>query len=626
MGRHITRRDFISGVAVGVGAVAASGPSAFAGASPQPAAASPQVSNRYYPPRLTGLRGQHAGSFESAHRARDGAYRAAAADDADTGERYDLVVVGGGISGLSAAYFFRKALGDQARVLVLDNHDDFGGHAKRNEFTHEGRLYIGYGGTQSISTPFPYSFLAKSLVDDLGIDVSRYRQFVNRQLYEKHGLARGIFFDKATFGKDVLLKGLGARPWAELFAEAPLAPEVRADLVRIHTEKRDYMPSLDAGQKAEALKRISYQDYLLQHAKITPAAMPFFAATSFRNNMRVDTCPAYIAARGNSPGFAGMHIAFEPTTRGGEYTFHFPDGNASVARLLVNRLVPQAWDGPQTMESISLANVRYEQLDTDGASVRLRLNSTVVRVEHEGAAGRATSALVSYVAGGRTYTVRGGNVILACFNNIIPHIVPALPAAQKAALGYASKVPLMYTNVFVRNWQPWVKLGVQSISAPNGYHTSASLDMPVSIGGYRCPVEPDEPIVLHMTRSPNKPGIPRKEQHRAGRAEMLATSFDKIEFAIRDQLARMLGPGGFDPAADILGITANRWPHGYAYTYDTLGDPDVPPAERPHVIGRMPFGRIAIANADAGAAAFTNTAIDEAHRAVQDCLASRGLL
>jgi spermidine dehydrogenase len=133
-------------------------------------------------------------------------------------------------------------------------------------------------------------------------------------------------------------------------------------------------------------------------------------------------------------------------------------------------------------------------------------------------------------------------------------------------------------------------------------------------------------VVLHLTRYPNRPGLPRREQHREGMRDLLQTSFEQIELQIRRQLARILGPGGFDPARDILAITANRWPHGYAYTYDTLSDPDLPHQERPHVVGRRPFGRIAIANSDAGAAAFTNTAIDEAHRAVQDLLAQRGLV
>jgi spermidine dehydrogenase len=187
------------------------------------------------------------------------------------------------------------------------------------------------------------------------------------------------------------------------------------------------------------------------------------------------------------------------------------------------------------------------------------------------------------------------------------------------------KVPMMYTNVFIRNWHAFKSLGVSAVNAPGMYHTSFTLDFPVSIGGYQCPRTPDEPIVVHMVRNPNKPGLPRREQQRAGMQEMLATPFATIELETRRELARVLGTGGFDPADDILAMTANRWPHGYSYTYDTLGDPDVPDSERPHVIGRRPFGLISIANSDAGAAAFINVAIDQAHRAVQEVLIRQGL-
>ncbi len=661
MNQPITRRDFVSGVAVSTACGAAflnttaaaasrsvststsASASAFASASTAafaPASASATTSAsasaadeglivpgdatllpRNYPPAATGLRGQYPGSFETAHAARDGQYADLTRGE-DTGEHYDLVVVGGGISGLAAAYFFRRALGEGRRILILDNHDDFGGHAKRNEFHYNGRTYLAYGGTMSIETPFPYSYTAKALLQDLGIDSGSFARYHDNALYQ--GLSEGIFFDREHFAADKVVSGVGRRSWSEIFAAAPLSPRVRADLTRLHTERVDYLPALDPAAKAQALKHMSYRDFLLQYAHVLPESLPFFAGMDFRNNMRVDTCPAFVAARSRAPGFDGMNIAtgdvFESDV------FHFPDGNASIARLLVSRLVPGAFSGAQTPQSMVTALANYDALDVGSNTTRIRLESTVVHASHIGAPGHADTVRVVYVRGGRQYQVTGGNVVMACFNNIIRYIVPGLPAEQQRALAYASKVPMQYTNVLVRNWQPWRKLGVSSIQAPNGYHTSVALDIPVSMGRYRFNSDPGAPVVVHMERNPNKPGLPRKDQHRAGRADMLATPFEKIEREIRSQLARMLGPGGFDPARDILGITVNRWPHGYAYTYDTLADPDLPEAERPHVLGRRAFGRIAIANADAGAAAFTNEAIDQAERAVQDCLSSRGLV
>ncbi len=620
--QRIDRRDFINGIAATALAsqLGVMAPMDAAADTADAELAGPASTD--YPPAATGLRGQYPGSFEVAHSVRDGRFPGIIPADS-TGESYDLVIVGGGISGLAAAHFFRKALGEDRRILILDNHDDFGGHAKRNEFHHNGRMYLGYGGTMSIETPFPYSYTAKALIAELGIDVASYPRHENRELYE--GLTRGVFFDREHFGSDRLVAGVGQRPWTQFFADAPLTRAVREDLIRLHTSATDYLPDLSPAQKADALKHMSYQDFLVQHARLLPESLPFFAGSYFRNNMRVDTCPAYTAARSGAAGFAGMQLPDDPVFQS-DYEFHFPDGNATIARLLVSRLVPGVFRGAQDQESIVTARANYAALDERSSPTRIRLKSTAVRVEHADGSSRSTEVKVVYMREGKAYAVTGGNVILACFNNIIRFLVPELPEEQKQALAYASKVPMQYTNVLVRNWEPWRRLGVNWIVAPNGYHTTAGLDFPVSMGSYRFPSDPREPIVVHMGRNPNHPGLPRKEQHRRGRADMLATSFEKIEQEIRSQLARMLGPGGFDAKRDILGITVNRWPHGYAYTYDTLGDPEMPEAQRPHVLGRRPFGRIAIANADAGAAAFTNTAIDQAERAVQDCLTSRGLI
>jgi spermidine dehydrogenase len=277
------------------------------------------------------------------------------------------------------------------------------------------------------------------------------------------------------------------------------------------------------------------------------------------------------------------------------------------------------------MSSIVAAPVAYDKLDESGSGTRIRLNSTVTRVAVEGVAGKTTGAKLAYLQNGRMHMVRAESVVLACYNALIPKLVPELPESQKQALTYAVKVPMLYTNVLIRRWTPFQTLGVASVNAPGMYHPNTSLDSGSNLGGYRGVSTPDEPIVVHMVRNPNKPGLPRKEQNRIGQRELLTMTFHDFELAVRRQLARMLAGTDFDPAADIVGLAINRWPDGYSYTYDTLADPDLPPEERPHVIGRQRFGPLTIANADAGAAAFTNQAFDEAHRAVQELLVSRGL-
>jgi spermidine dehydrogenase len=272
------------------------------------------------------------------------------------------------------------------------------------------------------------------------------------------------------------------------------------------------------------------------------------------------------------------------------------------------------------MDDVVLARFDYGRLDEAGSPVRLRLESTVVRVEHDGPAGAAKRVAVSYVRGGRAQRVFGKSCVLACYNMMIPYLCPELPAEQREALARLVKAPLVYTNVLLRNWQAWRRAGLAEAFCPGSHHQTAMLDYPVSTPGYAFSASPEEPILVHMERAPIAPdqGMSRAEQYRAGRQELLATSFEDMERAIRSQLAGMLGEAGFDPASDILAITVNRWGHGYAWGYAGHSDPDYAPDEYPHVRGRRPFGRIRIANSDAGASAFLPNAIDQAQRAIDE--------
>jgi spermidine dehydrogenase len=238
-------------------------------------------------------------------------------------------------------------------------------------------------------------------------------------------------------------------------------------------------------------------------------------------------------------------------------------------------------------------------------------------VKHQGDPASAKTVEVAYALGGKAYTVNAAHCILACWHVVIPYICEELPDKQKEALASAAKVPLLYTNVAIRSWTAFQKLAASSIYAPGGYHPFVNLDLAVSIGGYECPRQPEDPILVHMVKTPCKPGRPAREQHRLGRIELFSTTFETMERKIREQMARMLGPGGFDPARDITAITVNRWPHGYAYQYSSLWDPFwLEGGELPCEVARKPYGRVAIANADAAAYAYTDAAIDEAWRAV----------
>ncbi len=621
MGAAITRRDFLNGVAVGVGgALVSSGLPGDLGAL--------LAQGAPYPPALTGLRGSHQGSFEVLHALRDSAFWTKAGAPQDTREEYDLVVVGAGISGLAAAHYFKKARPD-ARILILDNHDDFGGHAKRNEFSHDGRTYIGYGGTQSIDSPQPYSKVAKDLITELGIDVARYAKVLDSGLYKSLGLRPSMFFNKEAFGADRLVVG-DVRDEAFIKA-APLTAAVARDLKRLQTESFDPMPGLSSSEKKARLARISYTTFVTTMWKLDPGVLwPYQARTHGLFGVGVDGVPAQDAFALGLPGFQGMGLDDKPgpgqnfdsmgTEEGENYYFHFPDGNASVARLLVRRLIPGAIPG-STMDDVVTAKADYGKLDAAGSAVRIRLSAPVLRVRHTGPATGDRRVEIAYQQNGVLKSVTARSTVLACWHTVIPALCPELPAAQKTALDYAIKVPLIYTNVFIRQWTAFQKLGIQRVSMPGMCHTSANLDFPVSLGTYKHQTDPAQPVVLHLSKAACKPGLPTRAQHRAGRAELLSTSFETIERGIRDSLGRALGGGGFDPARDILGITVNRWPHGYAYQYNSLEDDFwVNGGEQPCAVARKPFGRIAIANADAAAYSYTDAAIDHGHRAVEELL------
>jgi spermidine dehydrogenase len=633
MDRNITRRDFINGAATAIGAAFISHPFAHAqaAASAKPAAAG------YYPPTATGMRGCHTGAFEAAHSLRDGTFWKGAAEPVKTGETYDLVVVGGGISGLAAAHAFLEQAGPSAKVLILDNHDDFGGHAKRNEFEVGSVKLLGYGGSCSIQSPGAYSATTKKLLFGLGVDLTRYASLSDSKLYPSLGLKPKVFFDQETFGADKLAldpHSFSAGPdqdalWKQFVANSALPEQANADLQNLYTSVTDYLDGKNDADKKTFLASTSYADYLANTVKVDPAAVAFMQSRLIDlYGTGIEAIPAQDAWGLGMPGFSGLKLQPAPGSGMGRHAqrskendgtyFHFPDGNASLARLLVRKLIPAAVSG-STAEDIVTAQVQYDKLDETKSNTRIRLSSTVVRVQHVGNLAAAQEVEIVYTGKDKLSSVHGKYCILACWNTVIPFITAELSADQKTALAAAEKIPLVYANVVLKNWQSFAKLDLSNVYAPTSYWTSVALDERVSIGGYRATTQPDEPIVIQLRHIPCTQGLPSRSQHRAGRAELYSTTFDTLEHNLRDQLARILSPGGFDPAKDIAAITINRWGHGRTYQYNSLWDPYWKAGgSLPCVAARKPYGRVAIANADSDAYAYFDAAIDQGYRAVAD--------
>src|ERR1700723_1514129 len=537
MSNTISRRDFLGGTAL----VIAAGLTPLAQMRAEP--------SRYYPPALTGLRGSHPGSFEVAHQVgREG--KSFDISGLAVDQSFDLVVGGGGISGLAAAWFYREAHGPNARILILENHAGSGGNAKRNEFRVGDRLLLGYGGTESLQSPKTlFSKTVNRLLHSLGVDLKRFETAFDRKLYPSLGLTHGVFFDRETFGVDRLVAGnpvitggdsfasdAKPRPIEAVVAEFPVSDDARARLIEFFKHPKDYLAGKSQAEKIAYLKKISYREFLRKDAGLGDEAVKFFdGSTLGLMAMGPDILPALDAMNSQYTGFAGLGLGDlkdpEVAAFNEPYIYHFPDGNASIARLLVRGLIPTVAPG-HTMDDVVLADFDYTKLDVDGAPIRLRLNSTAIAIANP--RNRGGPVDIGYMRAGALRRIQAKHCVLAGYNMMIPHIMPELPDAQKQALALSVKMPLVYVNVAIRNWHSFVKLGVHDIYAPHAYFSNTKLDYPVALGGYLNPREPAEPILLHMEHIPLTPnqGLSNVQQFRLGRQLDDSTPFAEYEARI----------------------------------------------------------------------------------------------
>ena len=626
MARNITRRDFLNGAAIALAAGATLSPRELlaleAGAAPP---RSP-IGKDYYPPTLTGMRGSHDGSFEVAHAL---AWRGEAPTDyALLDERHDLVVVGGGLSGLAAAYLYRQQAGPDRKILILDNHDDFGGHAKRNEFHTNGRMLLGVGGSLNLEHQ-NFSETVHRVLRELGVDLEKLEAACEPGYFISDPLADlGYYLNAASYGQDRIVQDASASAWLgggghrALIESLGLPGDQGQRLLALIEGERDLLDELSLAETKRYIDTTSYQEFLSIRAGLAPATIALFEPMPrLIYGLATDCISVTEALMFGLPGLKslgltgtliGELLAF--ASEGVRYPM-FPDGNASVARLLVRNLIPEVAPG-STMEDVVNARFDYSRLDRPDSSTRLRLNSTAVK-----AVNVDDGVEVSYVEGGKAYTVRAEHCILACYNRIIPHLCPELPESQKENLKYAVKTPFAMANVLLRSGAAVNASGVAQYFCPGSFFEAVSQAPPVSLGGYPGGSRGDEPMVLWMAHMPaprNNGQQNARELYRLGQHRLYTTPFAAFETEIRNQLAAMFGPKGFDADRDIEAITVNRWSHGYAYEYLGLYDPDWDDGQAPHELGRKPFGRISIANSDAEGSAYLHAAIDAAARAVDE--------
>jgi spermidine dehydrogenase len=631
MARHIKRRDFLNGVTIGTGGLLLYGCGSDTDPSIKvsigaPTAFSPPGASDYYPPTLTGMRGSHEGSFEVAH---DLAWQGKKPSNYEAlNEHYDLVVVGAGMSGLAAAWYYQEKMGPGAKILVLDNHDDFGGHAKRNEFHQGGRMMLSLGGAQNVEKA------AASLLVDIGIDDEFVAsmavntpsdQFLAGDMDAPNGVAFPGPDGHTSLAGSWISVVFGGQGYEDYVRTLPIASSEQDKFIDFFGGKRDFLYDLSLSETWDYINSVSYNRFLLERVGLEETSLPIM------NSMLV-----------HLTGMSGWNLSvLEGITQGGPgikslgwlsrttasiagafidsllNVEMFPDGNASVARLIVQKLIPAVAPEMRGPGDVAIAQFNYAALDRDNHPVRLRLNSTVVGArEIDG-----KHVEVDYVQKDQAMRVTADHCVMACYNAIIPHLCPQMPEAQKEGLSYGVKTPFVYANVQLDNGRAYEKLGAQIFQCPHDPFQWVSSAPGMSVSGYEPPRGPDDPMVVFMMNSPMTEAQEQgsgRDQLRMGRHRVYSTPFATYEQQIREQLQSMLGQHGFDHERDIRAITVNRIPHGYAYPYLALDDPEWEKGQAPHEIGRAKFGRISIANTDSEAIALMDAAFDAAWRAVEE--------
>ena len=620
--QSITRRDFLNSALLGAGAaLLAPAPDTAAHASPHPWTGYGGVGD------YAASNGNTWEVTEVAHRVRDGRYDQAPEQAADTGETYDLVVVGGGFSGLGAAYHCHKHGGAHRTCLVLDNHRVFGGEAKRNEFLVRGQRLVGPQGSNDFGVPAPTS-PNYALYRELGLPTEfQYQAWKGEkklefakdnylfQLWYDHFDGFGIFYD----GPGVGSPRWAANPWAKGLKEAPYPEQLRQDFLRWRSDTRRYYDGADV---TRWLDTMTYEQYLVKvmglDSQVARYADPILAAAL---GLGADVTSAYAAYQISMPGYQGFGRTWPGAPRLAdmpEATGHsLPGGNDGIARHFIKALIPRAIRGGRDFVEVHNGGINFGALDRAGNHTRVRLGSTVVGVEHRG--GAAPSVKITYVKEGKPYSLTARAVVMASGGWINQQIVRDLPASYREAYQFFPRSPILVVNVAVNNWRFLHRLGLTACRWFGGLGFACNIRRPMIVGRHRPPLDPDRPTLVTFYIPFCYPGLSAREQGARGRREVLTKSYREYERAIREQMVRLFGAAGFDPRRDIAGIILNRWGHAYVvpqpgFYFGKEGRP------APRDVIRQPFGRVAFAHSELNGHQSWTSAVNEGRRAMEQVL------
>ncbi len=614
MNRDMTRRDFLNGTLLGSGALL------LRSAAPEHLFA--QMATPSGNDDWTGYGGvgDYANSngnttavFEAGHQIRDGLFESLPANAIDTGETYDCVVVGGGISGLAAALIFQRKAGEGKTCLVIDNHPIFGGEAKRNEFLVDGHRLTAHQGSALFWPPYPHSFIAR-FYESIGLKTPRleYQKWAGPA--PEIALTRTPYLGSAPYGLYFGKKfGQPQGVWVtdlKTLEGAPVSAKTREEFLRTQSDQSAQKPQYRGDAISRRLDTITLEQHLMEKYGVSRDTVRTFLA---------DEGGGYGLGPDALSGYTGY--AFDelgPIPEDG--TEMFPDGNSGIARLIAKTLIPESIAGSHSLEDVCRKNVNFAALDRAGAAARIRLDSTAVWVKHNGDAAKSESVTIAYTRGGKTYRVKARSVVMAGGSWTTRHIVRDLPDDRKEAYAQFHRSPCMVANVAVRNWRFLYKMGISGCQWFEGLGSYLQIRKLALCGTDSPTIGPDSPVVLTIKVLYTYPGKTAEEQGHMGRGEMISTPFREYERQIRQQLTEMFARTGFEASRDIAGIILNRWGHAYAspapgFYFGKDGKPA--PGD---VLRAAPFGRIAFANTDLSGMPDHKSSIIEADRAVEQLL------